>query len=70
MHFDGTKQIKDLEAHSAMLGQIAGYVAEYCQDDEMTTLEAVRWVVASYKKLLAEKELDQINRIVSNRYTD
>ena len=70
MHFDGIKQIKDLEAHSAMLGQIAGYVAEYCIDDEMTTGEAVRWVVASYKKLLAEKELDQINRIIANRHTD
>ena len=70
MHYDGIKQIKDLEAHSAMLGQIAGYVEEFSQSDEMTTLEAVRWVVASYKKLLAEKELDQINRIIANRHKD
>lgn len=48
-----------------MLSQIAGYVAEFCQDDEMTTEEAVRWVVASYKKLLAEKELGHYPRINS-----
>lgn len=53
-----------------MLSQIAGYVAEFCQDDEMTSAEAVRWVVASYKKLLAEKELDEINKIVRNRHLD
>ena len=61
---------KELESHSVMLSQIAGYVAEFAQDDEMTTLECCRWVVASYKKLLAEKELDQINKIVANRHTD
>lgn len=61
---------KELEAHSTMLSQISGYVAEYCQDDEMTTLECCRWVVASYKKLLAEKELDEINKTIANRHTD
>jgi hypothetical protein len=54
------ERIKELESHSAMLGQIAEHVEEFAMDDEMTTLECVRWVVASYKKLLAEKELDKI----------
>ncbi len=56
-------RLKELEANSAMLGQISGYVGEFCQDDEMTTLECVRWVVASYKKLLAEKEIGEIERV-------
>jgi len=64
------ERIKELESHSAMLGQIAGYVEEFCQDDEMTTLEATRWVVASYKKLLAEKELDEIAEKVNARHRD
>jgi hypothetical protein len=64
------ERIKELESHSAMLGQIVGYVGEFCIDDEMTTLEAVRWVVASYKKLLAEKELDSIMEKVRLRHRD
>ena len=57
---------KELEAHSAMLSQISGYVAEYALFDEMTTVNCVRWVVASYKKLQAEKELDEISEIAFN----
>jgi hypothetical protein len=64
------ERIKELESHSAMLGQIAGYVEEFAIDDEMTTLECVRWVVASYKKLLAEKELDSIMEKVNARHRD
>ena len=64
------ERIKELESHSAMLGQIAGYVEEYAQDERMTTLEVVRWVVASYKKLLAEKELDSIMEKVRLRHRD
>ena len=58
------------EINHRMLSQIAGYVSEFSQGEEMTTLDCVRWVVASYKKLLAEKELDEINKTVRNRHLD
>jgi len=64
------ERIAELESRSQMLGQICGYVGEFAQDEEMTTVECVRWVVASYKKLLAEKELAEITESVARRHRD
>ena len=41
--------------HSLMLGQIAGHVEKYCESPEMTTLDAVKLIIAENYELKAEK---------------
>ena len=56
-------EINDLKQHSTMLGQIAGYVSNFC-DGETTTLEAVMMLKAYWLTREAEiiyKKLDQQN---------
>jgi hypothetical protein len=42
-------RIKELERHSAMLGRISIYVAEYCDEDD-TTLTGVMKIIARLKE--------------------
>ena len=42
-------RVKELERHSAMLGRIACYVAEYCDEDD-TTLTGVIKIIAKLKE--------------------
>jgi len=64
------ERLKELESNSSMLGQICSCVGEFAQDDEMTTLECVQWLLASYNKLIAEKELERITRLARLRNKD
>ena len=40
----------DAASHSAMLSQIAGEVSDWCINENCTTLDAVRLVIADYHK--------------------
>ncbi len=50
------------ESHSIMLGQIANEVSEWCVDDECTTLDAVKLVVADARKWRGIAERHEIER--------
>jgi len=54
--------MKDQESHSAMLGQIANEVAEFCVSEECTTLDAVRLLLADYRKWRGIAERFEIER--------
>jgi hypothetical protein len=46
-------------SHSVMLGQIANLVSDFCCDEECTTLDAVRLLIADYQMYrgIAERSL-------------
>ena len=54
-------EIALLKTHSAMLGQIANLVEDFCPNGETTTYEAVKYLLSEYysnksKLLIAEIE--------------
>ena len=54
-------EINELKSHSTMLGQIAGYVSNFCEE-ETTTLQAVMMLKAYWLTREAEiiyEKLDQ-----------
>ena len=54
-------EINDLRRHSRMLGQIAGYVSNFCEE-ETTTLEAVMYLKAYWHRNEALKILEDLYR--------
>lgn len=61
------KRIKELEYHSSMLGQIGNIVEDFAIADEMTTVDAVRLVLADLKKCQGELERIEIERKYGQR---
>lgn len=53
-------EINDLKRHSIMLGQVAGYVSDFC-DEETTTLEAVMYLKAYWHRHEALKIEEDLN---------
>lgn len=48
-------EINDFKRHSQMLGQIASYVSDFCDDENTTTLEAVMYLKAYWHRNEARK---------------
>ena len=48
-------ELQRLKDNSVMLGQIAGYVADFCEDSEDTTLMGVMRLLSKCKQLEADK---------------
>lgn len=61
------EQIKELEKHSIMLGQIAGYVSEFCEREDITTLEAVLLMKAEIYELRAVRLRETLDNMWGNR---
>ena len=66
-----TEDIERLKSHSRMLGRIAVWVEEFCEDDEdATTEECVIELVARYRSLQSEeayRRLDEIRKERTNQ---
>jgi hypothetical protein len=56
-------RLKELERHSAMLGQIANLVEEFCANSETTTFEAVEALFDAYTE--ERTHADRYFRILS-----
>lgn len=54
-------EIDDLERHSTMLSQIAGYVSNFCEE-ETTTLQAVMMLKAYWLTREAELIYEKLNQ--------
>ena len=65
------QQIAELKRHSRMLGRIAVWVEEFCEDnEEATTEECVIELVARYRSLQSEeayRRLDEIRKAITNQ---
>lgn len=57
------EEYSKLKAESIMLGQIAGYVEEFCEDEHDTTLIAVVALLADYYYLKSEDMGETLTRL-------
>lgn len=58
------QEIENMKNHSTMLGQIASEVSEFCDNEECTTLDAVRILKIKYLKLLVRTSEDELNNMI------
>jgi len=56
------EQYNELKSNSLMLSQISGYVEDFCQKEEDTTLVAVLRLLAEYHNLSSEYHYNAIER--------
>lgn len=62
------EEYKRLKEDSLMLGQIACYVEDFCEDSEYTTLMAVMALLADYYYLKSDDVHQQLQKLQNNRY--
>lgn len=60
------EQLEELESHSIMLGQIAAFVEDFCEDENDTTLVGVVVLLAKYHQLESDRLYHMIDEWKKN----